>query len=134
MINPPSETIEQQRVVQYLRIKKIPHFAPNAENQSSSLNRTVAIKVEVKAKSMGKSKGFPDLQILKANKYYHGLFIEMKRRAKKLKSGKLSISHTKTSIEQLEWIDRLNNEGYYAIVCYGAIEAIEVIENYMDEV
>ena len=148
--NPPLEAEEQKKVVQYLEARRIPYNAPINENIFSGIIRTILIKMlgekkglflsnkinsslENKAKSLGKSKGFPDLQILRPNKYYSGLFIELKRQKKQLKT-KLSTSHTKTSKEQLEWIYKLNNEGYYAIVCYGAIEAIEVIENYMDEV
>ena len=133
MINPPSETIEQQKLVQYLRTKKIRHTAPTNENQSSFTNRAVAIRVEAKAKSMGKSKGFPDLVIPYANKYYNHLYIELKKQVKKLKNGQKSKSLPKTSPEQEEWIQWLNDNGSYAVVCYGAKEAIEVIENYMEK-
>ena len=132
MINPPIEEVEQQKLVQWLRAKKIAHVAPMNENQSSFTDRKVTILVEAKAKSMGKQKGYPDLIIDEPNKYYHGLRIELKRARKRLKSGKTSVSHTKVSPEQKEWLQRLNNKGYYAVVCYGAKEAIEVIEEYME--
>jgi len=132
MINPQSETIEQQKLVQYLRVKKILHYAIPNENQSSFTNRAVAVRVEAKAKSMGKSKGVPDICIPIPNKYYHGLYIELKRARKRLKNGKTTVSHTKVSQEQEKWIQKLKEQGYYALVCYGAEEAIEVIEKYME--
>ena len=132
MINPPSETVEQQKLVQWLRAKKIKHTAPTNENQSSFTNRAVALRVEAKAKSMGKSKGFPDIVIPYANKYYNHLYIELKRARKRLKNGKTTTSHTKVSPEQKEWLQWLNDNGSYAVVAYGAKEAIEIIEEYME--
>jgi len=132
MINPPSEAVEQQKLVQYLRVKKIKHYAPTNENQSSFTNRTVALRIEAKAKSMGKSKGVPDICIPIANKYYHHLYIELKRARKRLKNGKTTTSHTKVSPEQKEWLRWLNDNGSYAVVAYGAKEAIEIIEKYMN--
>lgn len=133
MINPPIEEIEQQKLVQWLRIKKVLHFAPVNENQGSFTNRAVAIRIEAKAKSMGKSKGVPDLFIPISNKYYHGLFIELKRQIKTLKNGMKSKSVPETSKEQEEWIQKLKEQGYQAVVCYGASEAIDLIEEYMEQ-
>jgi len=133
MINPPSEIVEQQKLVQWLRLKKIFHFAPMNENKQSFSNRTVALKLEAKAKSMGKMKGVSDVIVMLPNKI---LFIELKRARKRLKSGKQSISHTKVSDEQKSFLNSINEEFYkysYATVCYGAKEAIEVIEDYMDK-
>jgi len=151
MINPPKEDIEQINVVEYLKIKKIPHFAPINENNHSGIIRQSLIsfmgkikglriangiisKLENKSRSMGKSKGFPDLIIPRANKYYHGLYIEMKRSRKTLPSGKKSISHTKISDDQLEWDDKLRDEGYCVVVAYGFKEAVDAIDDYMDNV
>jgi len=131
-IPPPLEETEQKTVVQWLRIKKILHFAPMNENKQSSSNRQQAIRIEAKAKAMGKSNGVPDLFIPIANKYYHGLFIEMKRRPKTLKSGKKSYSGIATSKDQETWIQELRQQNYEALVCYGADEAIEAIEAYMN--
>lgn len=132
MINPPSEKVEQQELIKYLKIKKILHFAPMNENNSSFTNRAIAIRVEAKAKSLGKSKGVPDIFVEEPNRYYHGLRIELKRARKLLKSGKTTVSHTKISDEQEKWIRELNERGYFATVCYGAEEAIEIIEEYME--
>ena len=134
MINPPSETVEQQKLVKWLRLKKIFHFAPMNENKQSFSNRTVAFQIEAKAKSMGKMKGVSDVIVMLPNKI---LFIELKRARKRLKSGKLSISHTKVSDEQKSFLNTINEEFYkysIALVCYGAREAIEVVEDYMEDV
>jgi len=130
----PKEETEQKTLVQWLRIKKIIHIAPMNENLQSSTNKLMAVRIEAKAKSMGKSAGVPDLFIPVANKYYHGLFIELKRRAKILKSGKKSVSHTKVSDAQNEWIQSLRHQNYEAVVCYGWEEAKEIIEEYMLQV
>jgi len=134
MINPPSETVEQQKLVQWLRLKKIFHFAPMNENKQSFSNRTVAFQIEAKSKSMGKMKGVSDVIVMLPNKI---LFIELKRARKRLKSGKLSISHTNVSDEQKRFLNTINeefNKYSVAFVCYGAREAIEVVEDYMDDV
>ena len=130
MLNPPTESIEQQKLIQWLRLKKIFHFSPNNENQSSFTNRTVAIRVEAKAKSMGKIKGASDLIVMLPNKI---LFIELKRAKKTLKSGKLSISHTKVSDEQKSFMKRVNEFDYAdAYIAYGANEAMQIIQNNME--
>ena len=120
-----SEHQEQVEVVKYLRRKKILHTAvPNGGQRHK--------KTASDLKAEGVSAGYPDLIIEEPNKYYHGLRIELKRRAKTLKNGKKSVSHTKVSQSQEKWLRELNERGYYAVVCYGADEAIEVIDEYME--
>jgi len=122
-----SEHDEQVEVVKYCDAKGILMFAiPNGTNKSLTAQRMF--------KAEGLKSGVPDLMIPIANKYYHGLFIEMKRRAKRLKNGKKSTSHTKVRPEQEKWLNDLSERGYCVNVCYGADEAIEVIENYMEDV
>lgn len=72
----------------------------------------------------GVRKGFPDNFIVGARKGFNGLFIELKRNSKTL---------SKVSREQKQWLRYLNNNGYKAIVCYGAEEAIREIKNYLEE-
>ena len=74
-------------------------------------------------KAIGLRKGLPDYQYCKPNHKYHGLWIEMKRideRGKKKRE------------EQNEWIDRLMTNGYYATYCYGAMDAIKVFLDYVN--
>lgn len=115
----PTEESEQVALVQWLRLKKIPHAHTPNEGK-------MAIQYMKKQKAQGLSKGFPDLTIFLPTKI---VFIEMKRRAKETKTGKLSVSHTKVSEEQNEWINTINCYDYaVAKVCYGCEEAIEFIE------
>ncbi len=129
----PTEEQEQQKLVQWLRLKKIFHFAVGNENKHSFSNKLLAIRLEAKAKSMGKIKGTSDLIVMLPNKI---LFIELKRARKVLKSGKLSVSHTNTSVEQLKFLQTITENFDYAdgFVCYGAKEAIEVIESELSNV
>lgn len=68
---------------------------------------------------MGFRPGFPDLFIPTARKGYHGMFIELKRDIK-----------CKPTERQMRWINHLNYQGYYAVVCHGAAEAIAQIDKY----
>jgi hypothetical protein len=43
---------------------------------------------------------------------------------KRKKGGKLSQ-------EQKDWIELVKSKGYEAVVCYGAEEAIDVVDNYV---
>ena len=131
-MNPPLEEVEQQKLVQWLRLKNIFHFAPMNENKQSFSNRKAAFKIEAKSKSMGKINGVSDLIVMLPNKI---LFIELKRARKRLKSGKLSSTLSKVSDEQKSFLNTINEEFYKyssAVVCYGAREAIEIVEEYID--
>jgi len=122
-----TEHQEQVEVVKYLKKNKILHYAvPNGANKSRTAQRQFSAE--------GLMAGVPDLCIPVSNKYYHGLYIEMKRRPKRLKNGKKSVTHTKVSPEQEKWLRELNERGYYAVVCYGEDEAIEIIDEYMENV
>ena len=72
-------------------------------------------------KRQGVKKGVPDLFLPVAKGGYHGLYIELK-----VKGGK-------PSEEQLDWIDTLGKQGYYAVICYGFEAAISVIKKYYAE-
>ena len=76
-----------------------------------------------KLKATGLSAGVPDLMLPVARGGYHGLFIELKR----LKGGRVSP-------EQRWWAERLNSEGYLAVVCYGWNDARQIIESYLGQV
>ena len=143
-----SEHDEQVKVVEYLKRNYILFTSMPNENKFSGVIRKLLIGIfgqmkgvkvssritsmlEASMKKEGKQKGYPDLIIDEPNKYYHGLRIELKRRPKTLKT-KMSTAHTKVSPEQEKWLRELNERGYYAVVCYGEDEAIEVIDEYME--
>ena len=74
----------------------------------------------VRFKRAGTKRGVPDICLPAPRGIYHGLYIEMKRE----KTGRLSK-------EQCEWLLYLNEEGYKAVCCYGADEAIKTIIEYL---
>ena len=74
----------------------------------------------IKHKAAGAKKGIPDLFLPVPMNEFHGLYIEMKR----ARGGTVSP-------EQKVWISLLKQQGYEAIVCRGADEAKQAIENYL---
>lgn len=107
-----AEHDEQVAVVEYCDLKSIPVYAiPNAAK------RTPAAAAYMRDE--GLRKGFPDLCVPRARGPYHSLYIEMKS------------DGGKPTEEQSEWIWRLREEGMCAYVCYGASNAIALIEQYM---
>lgn len=72
-------------------------------------------------KAEGVRAGCPDIMLACPRGAYHGLFIELKKRD----GGKVSTA-------QADWINRLNQVGYFATVAYGAKEAVDIIINYLN--
>ena len=112
------EALEQSMLFQWCELQKGKYpmlsllFAiPNG----GSRPRLEAINL----KKQGLKSGVPDIFLPYANKKYHGLFIE-------LKYGK-----NKASEKQKEWINKLNEQGYKAVVCNGFDEARNTIEEYL---
>jgi hypothetical protein len=70
-------------------------------------------------KSEGVKAGVPDLCLPVARQGFHGLFIELKARHGTLKP------------TQQAWLAALNEQGYLAVVCWGADEAIATIKDYL---
>lgn len=74
-----------------------------------------------KRKKLGVKKGIPDICIIEPNKYYKGLYIELK------------VGYNQPSEEQMQWIDKLKNRGYLSFVSYSLDECIYVIEEYLKD-
>lgn len=70
-------------------------------------------------KRMGVLKGASDLFMAWPCGGYHGLFIEVKS-----KTGR-------PTPEQLDFIKRMNEVGYFAKLCYGAEEVISTMKEYL---
>ena len=120
------EDVEQQALVNYLKLHHYDFFAPMNENMLSFLSPKMAVIVEAKAKALGKQKGVLDLVIFLDNKI---LFLEMKRQGKVLKSGKISHSNSKVSDEQNDFREMLLKYTYTrSAIAYGYKEAIKIIE------
>lgn len=104
----------QKAVVTYLR-----YAHPGAIFCASAGGMFTTPKQAKKMVVAGYIKGYPDLAVHEPVNGYHGLFIE-------LKSDK-----GRTSPEQLDWIAKLMERGYYAQVCKGTNEAITLIDKYL---
>jgi len=116
-----SEHTEQVNVIRFCKLQKIPIFAiPNGMWIPGLTGRRLFSYI-AKMKAEGMTKGIPDMFIPLPNKHHAGLFLELK-----IKGGKLSP-------EQKEWLRILSENGYKAICCYGAEEAIKEIKNYIKE-
>ena len=74
-------------------------------------------------KAEGVKAGLPDLALLCRRGSKGALFIEMKKADRS----------NKPTAAQAEWIERLRQYGYQAVVCYGADEAIDVIMGYLTQ-
>jgi len=72
-----------------------------------------------KLKAEGVRSGVCDLQLLVSNKYYKGLFIEMK------------YGKNKATKSQNEFMIFALAQGYYCITCYKWTDAKEFIEDYL---
>lgn len=70
-------------------------------------------------KAMGVKRGVADVFLPVARGGYYGLYIEMKA-----KDGR-------PEKEQKEWIAAVQEQGYYAAVCYGGMEAANLVEAYL---
>lgn len=125
----PSERVEQEKLVQWLRLKKIFHYATTNENNTYKQDRKYAMIAEQKAKAQGKLKGVSDITVLLPNKI---LFIELKRKGKLLKNGTVSHSNSKVSDAQLDFLNKVNSFDYAdGKVCYGFEDAKSFIESYL---
>ena len=110
-----TEQQEQEAVIQWARasIARLPGLellfhVPN-ENAHHKVRQGVAA-------------GVPDLCLPIARGGWHGLWIELKR-----------ADHSNgPSPAQRAWLERLIAEGYRCAVCYGANEAIDSIERYLE--
>ena len=69
----------------------------------------------------GVKAGVPDCCLPVARGRYHSLWLELKR--------KDHSNHATPA--QLDWIERLRDDGCMAVVAYGADEAIKTIEHYL---
>lgn len=123
------EDIEQLIVVTHLRTKY-----PKVKFLANYLSGArLPVYLAVKAKKLGQaSQGTPDLFIFFNNGKYASLAIELKAEGKNpfKKNGMLkSDEHLE---KQFNYINYLNNIGFYAKFCVGADDAIKTIDSYMN--
>ena len=116
-----TEQQEQEAVIQWAQasIARLPGLellfhVPNGGERPKHAARAMA--------RAGVKPGVPDLCLPVARGGWHGLWIELKR-----------ADHSNVpSPAQRAWLERLIAEGYRCAVCYGANEAIDSIERYLE--
>jgi hypothetical protein len=79
-----------------------------------------------RAKSTGLKRGVSDLFLDVRRGVWSGLRIELKR-----PPGPGRRRGT-TTTEQVDWLEHYRSNGFYAVVCYGADEAIDTIRKYLE--
>ncbi len=109
--NAPTEAEEQIMLVQWLQLKKLPHFRVPSETFTRSW------KQKNMNRALGVVRGVPDMFVLVGGKM---IAVEMKR-----------TKGSVTSPEQKVWIEQLNNNGVPAKVCKGFTEAKAYIESFI---
>ena len=70
---------------------------------------------------LGVMAGIPDISLPVPRGGYHGMYIELK------------VGGNKPSEKQQECIEALRKQGYRVEVCYGWLEAAEVIKDYLSK-
>lgn len=71
-------------------------------------------------KRQGVKSGVPDLHLPIAVGKWHSLYIELK------------VENGTPSDNQAWWITKLNDNGNYAVICYGWKSAVDVIQRYLE--
>lgn len=94
---------------------KLPYFKTRRKDGKETRWSPEAAKL----KDEGMRAGVPDLCLPVARRGYHGLYIEMKYR------------ENKPTPEQTAYLDALAKEGYLAVVCWSAEDAIETLTEYL---
>lgn len=119
----PTEAEEQAAVIEWAtaHAARLPgvdaiFHVPNGEERSKAAG--------ARLKAQGVRPGIPDLCIPVARGGYHGLWIELKRADR---------SNGPTQAQRA-WMERLQHEGYYCVLAYGAGEAIDAIRGYLEMV
>lgn len=114
----PYEEEEQIVVARWLDLHKVCWFHPANEGMHK-------VQYRKKQRQMGLKAGVPDFLIFTppprsdiGRGYHVGTAIELKRRDRT----------NKPTRAQLRWLRRLRDLGWYAAVCYGSGEAIELLE------
>lgn len=111
MTGVPAEESEQKALFEWAELAW--HALPGLELMFAIPNggkRSLVTAAMLKA--TGVKAGVPDICLPVARGGYHGLYIELKR----IRGGRVSP-------DQQEWIRKLNEQGYLAIVCKGFYEA-----------
>lgn len=110
---PPTEEVEQIKLAVWLAKMGI-RFTASANGGKRNYWEAV------KFKRMGVSAGYPDIEVPLPSGPYHGLYLELKRQ-----------SGGKISAQQQDWLNYLNEKGYWAKVAYGFEDAKRIVLEYL---
>lgn len=120
----PTEEEEQEALFEWVDANMAAHeelkmlfHVPNGGYRPPQVGRSLRFQ--------GVRRGVPDLMLAVPRvgydgKVHCGLFIELKR-----------VEKSKVSDEQKQWLENLRYYGYSAVICFGAAEAISVIQSYL---
>lgn len=100
--------------VKYPEASRVTWHTPNGGHRH--------IKVAAEMKRQGVKAGVPDIFVAQARGGWFGLFIEFKAAPP---------NDARVSPEQTAFLQRLEQQGYYATVCRGVDDALRVIEQYL---
>ena len=116
-----TEEVIQTRAVEYLRLAY-----PKSKFCASLGGIRTGFRQAKKAKATGYVKGFPDLfiyqPVVKDDRVYCGMAIEIKK-----------AQNSYATPEQKQWIQHLNDVGYYAVIAKGLPMILDEIDNYLKE-
>lgn len=116
------ERKHQEWLVQWFKLQ-YPDYLIVASANGGTRNKIEAANL----KRSGVLAGVPDLQIFVARRGYHGLLIEMKD------PGSTTRMKGKLSMLQKLVLNKLNAQGYHAVVCWGFEAAKDLIKWYLGE-
>lgn len=116
----PTESVEQQCLFRWAAYQsgkypelKLLYHVPNG----GSRNKAEAGRF----KAEGVKAGVPDLCLPVPRGEFHGLYIELKR-----------LRGSRTSEDQILWMEELTKQGYCVALCKGWEAAAKTITNYLD--
>lgn len=124
-----SEDSQQTIFINYLR-KTYPHIVWRASPEGIRLSIGQATKMK---RSGLIQRSLPDLEIFQPTTQFHGLFIEMKKEDFKLRKSDGVLYKNPHAFEQLETLNKLLSQGYFATFCCGADHAKNVLDAYLKE-
>ena len=111
----------EESKIQEIVVYHVRHKYPNVLLTSSPSAAIRSPAQGARLKRSGHLAGTPDLMLFCPRKGFHALFLELKT-----PNGKLDRKGN-----QARFRDLANAEGYKSVVCYGADEAIKVIDEYL---
>jgi len=133
----PLESEEAKVFTQVMKLLNLRIHKIKQENTINPKNSRSAWGFIAKEKAMGWVKGVSDyLVYIKPEQSKDGkaktLFIELKRKKRVLKSGKLGKSPSTVSDEQIEFLEDITKtEGVHGNICYGSEESENFVKTFI---